>query len=400
MSNKAKLSAFTRLALLPLLLFLLHGDDARTTTRAQSGAGGAASQARPEQFVMPLHGEGFIAFKIEAAPVAGAPKVSVRLDEIQASLTPQVMLADNHVVHRVLVDAEGAFVFGYDLVVEPVAASKQFKVSVKPMSAEFEEQLRARQTAAGAQRAPQNISTLPRPADAQLIDDGDAFALDLLVNPQTGVKIVDVVKVSFDRARLWSAPPRRSVPLRDFTLGNVELAMRDYKLTVNGELVGGGRGKHARGFAGALIWFYVPERGRFIFSLIPHEGYDFQKVGRIENNKISFTLGGDVYEWTSSAPVVGASGGNWNLWVLHDAAYVSDFDSQEQIVAGAEVNSPPAAGNGASSPEWMRDSLERIRRERRAEFEARVDSRKRAERRRPRVLAGGADRIENLLPKR
>ncbi|HLL13832.1 MAG TPA: hypothetical protein VK388_02020 [Pyrinomonadaceae bacterium] len=383
MSNRAKLSAFICLALLPLLLC------GAPRTRAQSGA----AAVRPEQFVVPLHGEGFIAFRVEAAPVAGAPQVSVELKEIQASLTPQVLLADNHVVHRVLVDAEGAFVFGYDLVVEPIAATKQFKVSLKPMSAEFEEQLRSRRPRAAASRAGQNVSTLPRPTEAQLIDDGDAFALDLLVNQQTGVKIVDVVKVSFERARLWSAPPR-SLPLRDFTLGNVELAVRDHKLTINGELVGGGRAKAARGFAGALLWFYVPERGRFIFSLMPHEGYDFQKVGRIENNKISFTLGGDAYEWTSSAPIVGTSGGNWNLWVLHDAGYVSDFDSQEQIVEGAT-----GAAGGASSPEWLREQVERIRRERRAGFEARDDNRKR-DVRRARVLAGGADRIENLLPKR
>ncbi|MCA1565510.1 MAG: hypothetical protein LC803_07715 [Acidobacteria bacterium] len=389
MSNKAKLSAFIRLA--PLLLLLCGG----VGTRAQSGRGAA----RPEQFVVPLHGEGFIAFRVEAAPTAGAPKVSVELKEIQASLTPQVLLADKHVVHRVLVDAEGGFVFGYDLVVEPLAATKQFRVSVKPMSAEFEEELRARhQPSTGTNRAGQNVSTLPRPADAQLIDDGDAFALDLLVNPQTGVKIVDVVKVSFDRARLWSAPPP-SLPLRDFTLGNAELAMRDYKLTINGEPVGGRRSKPASGFAGALVWFYVPERGRFIFSLTPHEGYDFQKVGRIENNKISFTLGGDSYEWTSSAPVVGTGGGNWNLWVLHDAGYVSDFDSQEQIVGGADGLPPAGTTNGASSPHWLRDSLERIGRERRAGFEARDDDRKR-DMRRTRVLAGGADRIENLLPKR
>lgn len=382
MSNKAKGAAVICLALLPLLC-------GGRAARAQSGRA-----ARPEQFVMPLHGEGFIAFRVEAAPAAGAPKVSARLDEIQASLVPQTLLADDHVVHRVLVDAEGSFVFGYDLVVEPVAATKQFRISLKPMSAEFQEQLRSRRARAATGRAGQNVSTLPRPTDAQLVDDGDAFALDLLVNPETGVKIVDVVKVSFDRARLWGAPPR-SLPLRDFTLGNVELAVRDHKLTINGEVVGGGRSKAARGFAGALLWFYVPERGRFIFSLIPHEGYDFQKIGRIENNRISFTLGGDAYEWTSSAPIVGTSGGNWNLWVLHDAGYVSDFDSQEQIAEGAEG----AEGDGASSPEWLRAQVERIRRERRAGFEARDDNRKRAVRR-ARVLAGGADRIENLLPKR
>lgn len=395
MSNSSvKLSILVCLSLL-----LLWCGAARRTVRAQSGA---ASPARPEQFVMPLHGEGFIAFRVEAAPTEGAPKVPARLEEIQASLNPQALLADNHVVHRVLVDAEGAFVFGYDLVVEPVAATKQFKVSLKPISTEFEEQLRARRqtAAAAAPRDAQNLSTLPRSTEAQLIDDGDAFALDLLVNQQTGVKIMDVVKVSFERARLWSAPPRRGLPLRDFTLGNVELAVRDYKLTINGELVGGGGGRSKRGCSGALVWFYVPGRGRFIFSLMPHEGYNFQKVGRIENNKISFSVGGDDYEWTSSASIVGTSGGNWNLWVLHDASYVSDFDSQEGIVESAEGAPRANTGRNAdAAPEWLRDSLGRIRRERRAGFEERERTTKRAARPQ-RVLVGGADRIENLLPKR
>jgi hypothetical protein len=382
------------------LLLLLLPFSFAPHTRAQSGA---AAVERVSQFVIPLHGEGFIAFKVEAAPTAAAsaPKISANLGAIQAALTPQVLLADNHVVHRVLVDAGGNFVFGYDLIVEPVAASKQFKVSIKPLSTEFEKQLRSRQqpqqptgATVAASRAPQpNVSTLPHPIDAQLIDDGDAFALDLLVNSETGVKIMDVVKVSFDRAKLWRAPQQRSMPLRDFTLGNVELAVREHKLTINGELVGGGE-KPARGCAGALLWFYVPNRGRFIVSLMPHEGYDFQKIGRIENHKISFTLGGDIYEWTSSASVVGrsnSSGGNWNLWVLHDPGYVSDFASQEQIVGGRSSTQPSSG--------WVQETLERaLRQQRQAEFETRGASGKRNAAR-PRVLVGGADRIENLLPK-
>lgn len=389
MNSKAQLIISLGLA---LLLLMLCGGFVAPHAHAQKGA----AERGVSQFVMPLHGEGFIAFKIEAAPT-GEPKVSAQLNEIQAALTPQVLLADNYVVHRVLVDAGGSFVFGYDLIVEPVAASKQFKISVKPLSAEFEEQLRARQPAGAGTKhgAPQTVSTLPRAADAQLIDDGDAFALDLLVNAQTGVKIVDVVKVSFDRAKLWTAPPlRRGVPLRDFALGNVELAVSDYKLMINGKLAGGG-GKPARGCEGALLWVYVPGRGRFIVSLIPREGYDFQKVGRIEDNKISFTLGGDVYEWTSSAPVVG-TGGNWNLWVLHDAAYVSDFASQEQIVEGVEGSSQ---GEDTTSSRWLNETLESARR-RRADYEARETKAKRAAAARARVLVGGASGIENLLPKR
>jgi hypothetical protein len=386
-NNRTELSIRIHLALLLLLAFSF----APHITSAQSNA----VPQRVSQFVMPLHDEGFIAFKVEASPTAaaGAPKISANFDAIQSALTPQVLLADNHVVHRVLVDAGGNFVFGYDLIVEPVAASKQFKVSLKPLSAEFEERLRSRQPAgATASRAPQNVSTLPRATDAQLIDDGDAFALDLLVNSETGIKIMDVVKVSFDRAKLWSAPQQHGMPLRDFTLGNVELAVREHKLMINGELAGGGR-KPARGCAGALLWFYVPERGRFIVSLMPHEGYDFQKIGRIENNKISFKHGDDVYEWTSSVPVVGRSGGNWNLWVLHDPDYVSDFASQEQIVEGMEGAAPPSSG-------WLRGTLERTRNKPQAEFETRDQRAKRNADRPPRVLVGGADRIENLLPKR
>ncbi|MGI9105625.1 MAG: hypothetical protein ACR2G4_05190 [Pyrinomonadaceae bacterium] len=385
MNHSAKSSRLVSLALLLLLLLLLCG---LVPAWAQNGA------RQISQLVLPLHDEGFIAFKIEAAPVE-APRASLNLDEIQSALTPQVLLADGHVVHRLLINAAGNFVFGYDLVVEPVAATKQFKVSVKPLSAEFERQLIARQPAA-ADGATSNVSTLSRAADAQVIEDGDAFALDLLVNAQTGVKIVDIVKVSFDRAKLWSAP--RGLPLSDFTLGNVELAVRDYKLTLNGELVGGG-GKPARGCAGALVWFYVPERGRFIFSLFPREGYDFQKVGVIESNKISFTAAsGDVYEWTSSAPIVGNSGSNWNLWVLHDADYVSDFASPEQIVEGVEAKS--GAGAQGSAADWLRNPLARLQRDRRVDYETGNANKTKRTTGRTRVLVGGADRIENLLPKR
>jgi hypothetical protein len=79
--------------------------------------------------------------------------------------------------------------------------------------------------------------------------------------------------------------------------------------------------------------------------------------------------------------------------VLHDASYVSDFDSQEQIAGGA-------AAENRTSPAWLEDPLARLRRERRAEFETRAGDRTKRNARRPRVLVGGADRIENLLPKR
>jgi hypothetical protein len=68
----------------------------------------------------------------------------------------------------------------------------------------------------------------------------------------------------------------------------------------------------------------VPGQGRFVFSLVPYEGYDFRKVGLIENNRIAFSWKGRSYEWISREAIVG-SGGAWNLWVLHDADYQDRF---------------------------------------------------------------------------
>jgi hypothetical protein len=283
----------------------------------------AQAQEGGGQLVVPLESAGFVAFKIETVP-SGSP-VSNGSTQAQELVNPRALKGEHHVIHRVLADADGDFVFGYDLTVEPLANAKQFKVAVGPLSPEFTEQLRAGNNPGGNSIAGQvarphiNVHTISRATESQIIDDGDAFALDLLINQQTGVKIVDMVKVSFDRAKLRESPAGEQYPIRDFTLANVELAVRDYKLLLNDEQVAGG--KPTRGCEGALVWFYVPGKGRFIFSLIPHQGYDFRKVGVIEDNKISFTLGNDHYEWISSAPVVG-NGGNWNVWVLVDSTYI------------------------------------------------------------------------------
>ncbi len=50
--------------------------------------------------------------------------------------------AESNVVHRVLVDSATGSYFGYELEVEPVKETKQFRVSVKALSPEFLQRLR------------------------------------------------------------------------------------------------------------------------------------------------------------------------------------------------------------------------------------------------------------------
>lgn len=354
---------------------------------------------RVQQLVVPLETAGYVAFKTEAVkPATEDASASSEID-LQSVVKPQVLVDENHVVHRVLVDASGALIFGYDLVIEPLVNSRQFKISVRPLDPEFEKQMRARSGSRnGRSNLQMNASTFPRSTEAQVIDDGDGFALELLVNQQTGVKIVDVVKASFDQSRLWEVP--KGPPARDFTLDSVEMAVKDYKLYLNGRRVGGGR--PSQGFTGALIWFYVPDKGRFIFSLTPRPGYDFEKVAQIEDNKITFTVGEDSYEWVSSTPIVG-SGGKWNLWVLRDQRYapsvfyVPKESSTEQGSEAAVVFSP--------TQDVIINSLDRSRTNsvRPPGREIMITpERARGERiplPRARVEVGAADRIENLWPK-
>ena len=110
----------------------------------------------------------------------------------------------------------------------------------------------------------------------------------------------------------------RNLP-RDFTLDAVPLRVIDFRLLVDGNLVAAG--KPGTIFTGALIWCYVEGQGRFIFSLVPREGYQFQKVGIIEDKRIEFSVKDKHFEWLSSEPIL-PSGGSWNLWVLHDPTYL------------------------------------------------------------------------------
>src|SRR6185295_2798911 len=109
--------------------------------------------------------------------------------------------------------------------------TKQFKISVKPLDAEAQNTLRPKDQAVQSE----SISTFPKPTEPQLLDDGAEFSLDLLINKNTGVKIIDVVKVTFDRLRLENDGPRMRP--RDFTLDAVALEMKDYSLLVNDNLI-------------------------------------------------------------------------------------------------------------------------------------------------------------------
>lgn len=331
------------------------------------------------QLIVPMQSGAFVSFTTESVP-AGSQEMSFSF--IEAESRPNL-------IHRVFVDEKREYFFGYDLVVERLTETNQYRISVRPLGPEYEQHLRARKAFENRRLHP-NLNPAAFSSQPQLVAEGDTFALDVLVNPRTGVRIVDIIKVTSDDPRLQEAPASRRPP-RDFALADVQLKVTNYKLLLDGETLY----QTTSGCAGPLIWFSLPARGRFIFSLVPHAGYDFQKVGTIEHNKIKFTWEGEHYEWVSVLPIVG-NGGNWNLWVLYDPRYNSELFPSEAFEPSSSSKPSEADGGLTRKIQSMKNQNQK-----QTGFGApsSTGNRPGEARKRIRVVIGAAEGIEHLLPR-
>lgn len=229
-----------------------------------------------------------------------------------------------NVIHRVMTDTKNKIYFGYDLEVEPLGEAGKFKISIKPLSKAPGQLIgQNNKSGSGSNRVlvgnmPNyddfTTQTLPKYPEPVIVGDGDTLTLDLLENPQTKAKISDLIKIIFKSSQ-WPYYLSEEKQVKDFTIDEVMLKLEKPKISINDKSF-----QTNSSIAGQINSIYIQGKGRFFFSFSPQPGYDFQKIGTIQNNKISFDLGGDHYEIVSKTPILGA-GGNWNLWVLHDPNY-------------------------------------------------------------------------------
>lgn len=336
----------------------------------------------PEPVLVTLTEGGFVSFVNR--PEWIDLRQAIRLRQLPAPLGSQALPDANQTIHRILRDRDGGFVFGYDLWISADRATKQFKIAIKPLDSRLETSLRP-----NGPPASESPSTFPKSTEPQTLNDGSEFSVDLLINKSTGVKMVDIVKVSFDRSSLGGDGP--GLRPRDFSADAVAMEMKDYSLFVNEELITTGKSK--TGSSGALLWLYVPQRGRFIFSLVPRADYSFEKAGTVSGNKIEFTIRGERYEWLSSAPILREEG-TWNLWVLTDPKYLPLM---------GETIAPPPQEKGTF--EKLDDKINTVMQKSSVSVQTpsalRQGSLNKMEKSaaRDKVMFGAADRIENLLPR-
>jgi len=308
---------------------------------------------------------------------------AIRLQQLPAPLSAQALSDTNQTIHRILRDRDGRFVFGYDLWILGDPATKQFKIAIRPLESRLQESLRV-----GDAPDTESLSTFPKPTEPQTLNDGSEFSVDLLSNKSAGVKFIDVVKVSFDRSSLAEPPAPRA---RDFSADAVAMEMKGYSLFLNDELIGTGKSKI--GTAGALLWLYVPQRGRFIFSLVPRADFAFEKVGTVSPDKIEFSIRGEHYQWLSSSPILRQEG-TWNLWVLYDPTYVP--------LIGATMTPPPREKGIIEKLDEKYHSIWQAppprARTQHGGLPPPVSNKKEKYAAGGKVMFGAADRMENLFP--
>lgn len=212
---------------------------------------------------------------------------------------------DRRAIHREMTDDVHHLTFGYDVAASAGPGADQFTVLFSPL------------TTGSTQSAAVPLPKYPPPT---VVREGDTIALDLLVSPDGKQKVVDYIQVT---AVPVPAEPTSMGEPRDYSPddGTLRLEGDQMQVRVDGRPVSGPVGVTIK--RGATLWLSVPNQGRYVLSLVPHEG--FQKSGTIRDNTISFRSNGRQYEIRTIGLLLGSKGA-WNLYVLHDGRYPARTD--------------------------------------------------------------------------
>jgi hypothetical protein len=188
--------------------------------------------------------------------------------------------------------------FCYDIALEPNADSNSAQIRIERCPAD----------PGGSPRGGWTFLELPKYPVIPGVKVGDTVALDLLVNPGTGQKIVDYLTL----LRRGSIDLTRQP--RDFQVADADLRLFDPQVVVDSKpqwsIEGGG-------FAGPVVWLSVNGRGRFILSLLPNDKLGFRKGGVVSRDGLLIHDGVAEIRVNCSREIAPGEG-VFNLYVLHE----------------------------------------------------------------------------------
>ncbi len=230
------------------------------------------------------------------------------------------VVASNPAIHRYLSDKHRGVYYGYDIRAEPQEDDSTLRVTILPLSVEPSD-LHMPESVKWTKVEP------PRYPPPQTVKLGDTLAFDLFVNPSTGQRVVEYVLFGRDH-RMETA----SGATREFTVHDVDLALRAPRFTRNGEMLAD-ESKSSGLIRGHFVILFLPPHGRFILSLAAHPERGFAKAGEVRGSTLTFEAGGAEYRVNCEgkiAPGVTA----YDLYVRHDPAYRPSGGSGTEVFFG------------------------------------------------------------------
>jgi tetratricopeptide (TPR) repeat protein len=148
-----------------------------------------------------------------------------------ATSIADVALVRSNFVSRVLVDRESGAFFGYRLSAERAGAGR-VRVAFQALPSSIEGDLRRSPPCTDCPPPTRLDAATPRFPATQVLGDGEVLSLELLANPATGERILDVVKVSFQPVTGESLRPAVERTLEAWRIGEraaVFIARKDHK---------------------------------------------------------------------------------------------------------------------------------------------------------------------------
>jgi hypothetical protein len=234
--------------------------------------------------------------------------------------------ADQEFINRFVVDDAKRVYFGYEILLEeqqPGTYLATFgKLTVSPLElSSMGPPGSSVQPLGPGERTQWTMQPPPAIPEPRVVHAGDTISVNLFVDSATGQKLIDDIRIESSRAALPSVRPgTRSMPTfagtaRDFSAIDAELQIGRPRVTLNGVP----QDTTTRGVAiarGSLVWFYLPNHGRYILSLAPRPELDFKLAGEVRGNTITFTWGGDSIKLECPNPATGDA--PYHLYVLLD----------------------------------------------------------------------------------
>ena len=231
-------------------------------------------------------------------------------------------------IQRVMLDRAQKTYFGYGVSVER-PPDGTYRVTFLPLSMSPE-----LQRLLGSDPAEWKMLPPPRFPLPRTVRPSEVLELRLLTGSTWGQTLTDYVTVREPEVRrqgfgaLEPTPPRFSFapgPPRDFKLDDVELRLDRPSIFAAGR----DGATFLEEVTGAVVWVYIPTRGRYRLSLTPRSG--FSRAGDVRGSTLRFAVDGESIS-IASRDRIAPGGAAFNLYVRREPKWVPSYPHADRDV--------------------------------------------------------------------